>query len=323
MMEDLLDFATTPLIYVGIFLGTLIAFEGLRQILSRSESASESRNRRMRMIAAGASTEDVLNLLKPTQSRWSFGSIPYLSNLPVVLRQAGISMKPSVFLGLSAIATLAVAGFALTVVIPPLAFGIAFLLCMAVPIYIVRIASRKRMAKLEHQLPEALDLMARGLIVGHPLNATAAAVASEMADPIASEFGVITDQVAYGDELVDAFMDFAERTDLEDVRYLAISVAIQHGTGGDLGHVLQTMAKVIRDRISMRKRIMAISSEGRLTSIFLSLLPIVIFTATSAMTPGYYTDVADDPLFRPFAAIVIGLVVANFLVLRRLVDFRF
>lgn len=322
-MEDVLDFATAPLIYVGIFLGMLIAFEGIRQILSRSESAKESRNRRLRLIAKGASTEDVLNLLKPTQTQWIYAPIPYLGSLPVMLRQAGISMKPSIFLTLSLVASFGVAAFASTVLILPLALAIAFLLCMALPIWIVRIASRKRMHKLEQQLPEALDLMARGLIVGHPLNATAAAVASEMSDPIASEFGVITDQIAYGDELVDAFLDFAERTDLEDVRYLAISVAIQHGTGGDLGHVLQTMAKVIRDRISMRKRILAISSEGRLTSIFLSVLPIVIFSATSFMTPGYYTGVADDPLFRPFAAIVIGLVIANFLVLRRLVDFRF
>ena len=151
------------------------------------------------------------------------------------------------------------------------------------------------MKELERQLPEALDLMARGLIVGHPLNSTITAVANEMTDPIASNFGTIADQISYGDDLVDAFMDFAERTDLEDVRYLAISVAIQNGTGGDLGKVLQTLAKVIRGRMTLRKRIMAISSEGRLTSIFLSLLPVLIFVSTSLTAPDYYRGVADDP----------------------------
>lgn len=322
-MIDFLEFGLTPMLFVGVFLGMLLAFEGIRQILSRSESASETRNRRMRMIAKGATTEDVLNLLKPKQGGWVTTKVPFIGELPATLQQAGITIKPQTFLLILAMATFAVVIFAARYVIPPIAVAFAFVTCTAIPIAIVRFVSRKRMAALERQLPEALDLMARGLIVGHPLNTTIAAVANEMDDPIASNFGIMTDQIAYGDDLVESFIEFAERTDVEDVRYLAISVAIQNGTGGDLGQVLQTLAKVIRDRISMRKRILAISSEGRLTSIFLSLLPVLIFVATSVTSPGYYGDVSDDPLFRPFAMAVVGLVVVNFLVLRRLVDFRF
>jgi tight adherence protein B len=140
---------------------------------------------------------------------------------------------------------------------------------------------------------------------------------------VAAEFSIMVDQIAYGDELVDAFMDFADRIDVEDVRYLAISAAIQHGTGGDLAQVLQTLAQVIRDRLSMRKRIKAISAEGRLTSGFLSLLPAFILVSTSISAPGYYTGVMDDPMFRPLAIIVAVLIVVNFIVMRRLVTFRF
>ena len=118
------------------------------------------------------------------------------------------------------------------------------------------------MELMVRQLPDALDLMARGLKVGHPLNTTIRSVANEMPDPIASEFGVVMDQIAYGDDLPDAFAEMADRIDLEDVRYLSVSIGIQHGSGGDLASILMTLSRVIRNRLSMRKRIKAISSEG-------------------------------------------------------------
>jgi tight adherence protein B len=101
-----------------------------------------------------------------------------------------------------------------------------------------------------------------------------------------------------------------------------VAVAIQHGSGGDLAQVLNTLGQVMRERLQMRKKIKAISAEGRLTSIFLSFLPVFIFISTSITSPSYYSGVMDDPLFRPFAIVVIILVVANYLVMRKLVNFR-
>jgi tight adherence protein B len=324
-MERLLDmtrFESGSLLYVGIFLGVLLAFEGLRQILTRSESQGEARNRRMRLIAAGASTEDLLRILKPTTERWQLASLPLIGGLPQDLRRAGLSITPSAFVTiiLGAFVTVAVAG---SVVAPPFAvLPVAALLCLVAPVVAVRMARRRRMDMLVTQLPDALELMSRGLKVGHPLSATIGSVATDMLDPVASEFGIMVDQVAFGEDLVDAFADFAERSGLEDVHYLAVSVAIQHGTGGNLAQVLMTLAKVVRDRLTMRRRIKAISAEGRLTSVFLSLLPFLILGATTLSSPGYYWDVADDPLFRPFAIVVGVLVLANMLIMRKLVDFR-
>ncbi|WP_096787459.1 type II secretion system F family protein [Rhodobacter sp. CZR27] len=308
--------------YAGIFLGVLLAFEGLRQILGRGETLNEVRNRRMKLIRRGATTADVLQILKPRQEDWALSRIPLIGPLPKVLRQAGLSTRPQSFVSLCLLgaACLAVVGSAL---IPPAAAaGIAGALCIGLPLLVVRQMQARRMDALVAQMPDALDLMARGLMVGHPLNATMASVARDMADPIASEFGVMVDQVAFGDDLVDAFADFAERTGLEDVRYLSVSVAIQHGTGGDLARVLSTLGRVIRDRISMRKRVKALSAEGRLTSIFLSSLPLFILVATSITSPTYYFDVKDDPLFRPFAIAVFVLISVNFVVMRRMVNFR-
>ena len=307
----------------GIFLGVLILFEGARQVLTRHESGDEARNRRMRMLAGGARSSDVLSLMRPVQAEWPLGRIPFIGSLPESLRQAGLSVRPVPFLAACLTGTAGVAAILSVVLWLPLAAGIGVALFLLTPVLVVRRLQIRRMEKLIAQLPEALDLMARGLRVGHPLATTIAAVARDMPDPVASEFGVMVDQVSYGEDLVSAFMDLAHRTGREDVRYLAVSVAIQHGTGGDLAQVLDTLSKVIRDRISMRKRIRALSAEGRATGLFLSSLPLLILGATMVTAPDYYPGVKDDPLFLPFATVILVLILANFLILRRLVNFRF
>ena len=321
-MIDIPEFGFGVVVYVGIFLGVLLIFDGLWQLMSRTERVKDARNRRMRLIAGGASTGEILGLLKPAETKWALSGVPFLGSLPQDMRQAGLTLRPAVLIGFGLAATIAV-GIVLAMRLNPvLAFGVAAVIGIVAPVLIIRKIRATRMTKLVTQLPDALDLMARGLRVGHPLNATISTVARDMIDPVATEFGIIVDQISYGDDLVEAFRDFADRAELEDVHYLATSVAIQNGTGGDLSLILLTLSKVIRARIAMRKRILAISSEGRLTAIFMSLLPLFIFGVTSVTSPTYYAGVSDDPLFRPIAIIVVFLIVANFLAMRRLVNFR-
>ncbi len=313
---DLLLIATT-------FLGVLVAFEGVRQALSRHETPHDARNRRMRMIAKGATGDDVLRLLKPRAETWALSRVPGLASLPLELRQAGISYGAGRLSLIALGAALIVAGASARFV--PFAFSltVAILLFIVLPRMALQIAAARRLDGLTRQLPDALELMARGLRVGHPLNTTMISVAREMADPVASEFGVMVDQIAYGDDLVDVFRDLADRIGTEDARFLSVSIAIQHGTGGDLARMLSTLARVIRDRLMMRRKIKAISAEGRLSAVILSLIPLIIIAAMSILVPSYYGDISDDPLFRPTAIVVLGLVIANALVMRRLVNFRF
>ena len=307
------DFGAGLLVYVGIFLGALMTFDGIWQLISRSERSTNARNRRMRLIASGATASDVLSLLKPEPAQWGLKSIPGVGSLPRDLQQAGMTMKPAGVLLLGLCAFLVI-GLALsTRISPPMAFSAAAVLALLGPVVIVRGRRDARMKIMVSQLPDALELMARGLKVGHPLNATIASVARDMVDPVATEFGIVVDQISYGEDLVNAFRDLADRTGLEDVNYLATSVAIQNGTGGDLGSVLLTLARVIRGRIAMRQRA---------TAAFMSFQPIFIFGSTSLLSPDYYRGVSDDPMFRPIAIIIVVLIVTNFLAMRRLVNFK-
>ncbi|SNS45023.1 type II secretion system F family protein [Tropicimonas sediminicola] len=322
MLDRLSDQDIIYVVYCGIAVGALVFVSGLGQLFSPQENRDEARSRRMRMIADGRSTAELLALLKPTPKTGLLARIPFVGDLTVKLRKAGWMISARMFVAaclmLWGAITLVGANFAPIGTVALLAIVPAFVL----PLAVLNARINQRTEKLVLQLPDALELMARGLKVGHPLAASIAAVAEEMPDPIGTEFGLIHDQVNYGEDLVDAFKEFAERVDVEDVNYLSASIGIQYGTGGDLVRVISVLSRTIRNRIAMRRKIRAISSEGRLSAWFLSALPLVIFGFTMSATPEYYGGVMADPMFRPMAITVIVLVIANALVLRKLVNFK-
>jgi tight adherence protein B len=311
------------LVYAMIFLGALIAFEGLRQTLSMRENRIEAINRRIRMQAQGKTDDEILALLKPAEKKGLLGNLPFVGDLRAALRNAGFNVAPEVFLGACAVGFVVTAAAGSQVTHPLMAFGFALVMFLVVPLTGLGTIYRKRMAKLLKQLPDALDLMARGLRVGHPLNTTLQSVADEMPDPIGSEFGVVVDQVAYGDELTVAMRQMAERIDEEDVQYLSIAINMQAGSGGDLARVLGTLARVIRARMALRRKVRAVSSEGRLTAYILSALPVAIGVMMTITSPTYYGDVVDYPHFWTVMSCIGAAVVLNAVVLFRLVNFRF
>jgi tight adherence protein B len=306
--------------FVGLFIGVLVAFEGVRQVLSRREDAEAIRSQRIRQIMAESGGKMLLmNNARP--DNWK-ARIPVFGSLEINMRQAGMKMGVQPFIAVCALSS----AVAFVIWSQILGFGVAIipalLLGAGLPVVVVDNFKRRRLERFTAQLPDALDLMMRGLRVGHPVNTTLSNVVENMSDPISTEFKIMADQIAYGEDLVSAFMALAQRVDQEDMYYLAASVGIQHGTGGNLASMLGTLSRVIRNRAMMRRRIKAISSEGRISAVILSGLPLLIFGFTSVTAPGYYTGVQDDPLFMKMAFAVVFFLIANFLVLRRLASFR-
>lgn len=310
-------------IYVGFALSAFLIVTGVFQLLSRRENQSEARSRRMDMIAKGATAEQVLAALKPRAKRTGWERVPVLGAVPGMMRQAGLTAPASRFLLIcGALSVVLATAFSTNMpILTALAGGIV--LGIAVPMAVLNSMRKRRLDRMIQLLPDALDQMARGLRVGHPLNTSIASVAREMPDPVGTEFGLIADQISYGEDLVDAVQEFAQRVDLEDVHYLSASIAIQHGTGGDLASIVDTLSRVVRDRIALRRKVKAISAEGRLTAYFLTAVPFLIFGLNMVSNPDYYMGVSDDPLFRPMAIAIVFFVIANAVILRKLADIRY
>lgn len=309
------------ILVLGLIAVLLLGAVALRLITSDGDKQDRLRLQRMQALSGGGDKEALLALLKPEAKHWA-KRLPLFGDLGAKLGQAGLAMSPSKFLVICAgltIMALSIGGLTFGLFIGlPAALAIGVLL----PNVVLGQLRNKRMTALILQLPDALDLMVRGLRVGHPISVTIANVSKSMPDPIAQEFKTMAEQISHGDFLTEAFNDFATRTNQEDLDYLAVSVNIQSSTGGNLADMLGVLSKTVRDRIMMRRRIKAISSEGRLSATLLSSLPFVIYLATSFTAPNYYGSVSDDPLFMPIAIVIVGLVAANALVLRKLVTFR-
>ncbi|SFN50103.1 tight adherence protein B [Roseovarius lutimaris] len=247
---------------------------------------------------------------------------PVIGNLRLLVRHADMEGKETaillsmIFLGL--LATLSL----MLLINLVLAVALGALIGLFGTIAYLKHKHQKRITALTRQLPDALELMMRGLRVGHPVGATVDNVGRTMSDPIGREFRILSEQIRHGDYLTDAFADLANRVGQEDVEYLSVAISIQHGSGGNLADVLGTLSKVVRERIVMRRRVRAISSEGRLSAYLLSALPVLIFFSITISSPGYYTDVSDAPVFIPIAVTIVLLVVGNFFALRWLVTFK-
>ena len=314
------------IIYILVFVGVLLAVDGVIQLVfgSGQEAEDEAVNKRLRLLSSGMDPEEVLRLLRRHQQGTLLDKIAVVRHWPALWNQAGLSGDPKRGLYLVAAATVAL-------IMALRLFGIAWWLAAALggligivlPILVLLHIRNRRLAALERQLPEGIDLMVRSLRSGHPLNASIQLIAREIPDPLGSEMGVVADAITYGDNLTDAVTDFAERVGVEDARYLAVAITIQGRTGGNLAAVLEALARVIRERFAMKRKIRAVSAEGRITAYLVSAAPFIIYGALNLIAPSFYGDVKDDPLFDYFVMTGLGLAVLNAVILRKLVRFHF
>ncbi|MCB1337290.1 MAG: type II secretion system F family protein [Maritimibacter sp.] len=320
-LDDLREIES--ILYIGVFIGVLLVFAGIQEWIGSRSIDEGERNRRMRMIRKGIDDEQIFaTLIGDTQDIGATAQGP-IALLKRNLRRAGLPISvPAVFAIALVLSALLTYGFSLKVPLSAAALlgvGLGTFLTIAA----IDGFAKERVKKLTAQLPEALDMMSRGLKIGHPLNVTLKRVAQQMPDPIGTEFGLIEDSIRHGADVSTAISDFAARFETEDTRYFAACVAIQHGTGGNLGRVLTVLSRVIRDRINMRLKIKAVSGEGRISAFILSIMPFLIIGSIYTSTPTYYTDVMDHPAFMPAAWAALGMVVLQALILRRLATFDF
>jgi tight adherence protein B len=186
----------------------------------------------------------------------------------------------------------------------------------------ISMKANKRMSMLEEQLPDAIELMVRSLRVGHPFSSAIGIVATEVSDPLATEFGIIADEATYGRDMGEALKDMAERLDMQDLRFLAVAVTIQQQSGGNLAEILAGLAKVIRARFRLFRRVKAITAEAKWSGKFLSGFPILALIGIQLIKPNYYDEAMEHPFFIPAVLVVGVFLVLNLIVMRALVNIK-
>jgi tight adherence protein B len=153
----------------------------------------------------------------------------------------------------------------------------------------------RRMARLEEQLPDAIDTMTRALQAGHPFNATLRMIADDLEDPIAGEFDLTFGDINYGNDLRRAMLGLLSRVPSVTMMALVTSVLVQKETGGNLAEILKQISGVIRGRFKFHRKVKTLSAEGRMSAWVLALVPLTLFAVISVTTPDYLPVLVDDP----------------------------
>lgn len=323
-------------VLVLLFAAVILTIEGISSWLRARGITDHVINRRLKMIAAGYERSTVLSKLRRNDDSLNFNHDSLFGRMALgvvrALHGAGLAIPARTVLTLMTIATgllfliviiggLA-AGYGMTAGMIVMAAAFAGSLGVLLPIMVLSRLSQRRRKKMEEQFPVALDTFVRGLRAGHPIAAALELLTKEMRDPIGSEFGVVVDEVTYGSDLRDALQRMAERWDMNEMHMFVISLSVQAETGGNLAEILENLSMVIRERASLFMKVRALSSEGRMTAVMLTALPILAFVGLFTFNPGFYLDIAQDPMFiYGFSGLII-LYIIGFVTIRRMVDLK-
>ena len=273
-----MQFLFAALVFLVIFLifAMVATFAG-------HEKASDVIRDRLESIEKGAtSTKNSLNLdlirdellssipsVNKVLVRWTWPS-----RLQALIAQAGMKMKPG-----KLILICAIVGLVGTESMELYSGNLLFAVCVGVPCFFipflfVLLKRSRRMAAFERQFPEVIDLLARSVRAGHSFTSGMEIVATDLPEPVATEFRTTFDEQRFGLPLRDALFGLCNRVPLIDVRLFVIALLVQKETGGNLVEILENLSHVIRERFRIAGEVRIRTAQGRLTAAILLALPI-------------------------------------------------
>jgi tight adherence protein B len=310
----------STLVLCGIVLvGFFLLIDGLIYIVANTGDRGESRRLRRLALDKQAQAQHEYAIEKLAQEEKEVRKFSVNDYIDDLITKAGskatrgqIYLMMAIFGITSLIALLVFAAklpLAVRIIIA-IIFGLFF------PIMRLKGQAGQRMQKISDQFPDTLDLMVRSLRIGHPLATALQTVAREMPAPTGAEFEVVSRQITYGKTPAEAVHQLAMRLPTPDIRFFSVAVQIQHESGGSLGDILSGLAKIIRARFQLFRKVKALTAEGRFSAYFLSIFPVAMIVAMNGMQPGYYDKVADYPFFPHAVALTVVLLVINVVAMR-------
>jgi tight adherence protein B len=299
-------------------------------LLTRPSRSAQRLQERLENIGVEPeqSSDRPVDLIK----RVTFSDIPFLDNLfrsyalTRALRDLLVHANSSWTVG-RLLATMLLI-FALTawlsaIWVPMLVLRLAIAVALAaVPYVIVRFQRNQRFKKFDDVLPDAIDLMSRGLRAGHSVSSVIEIVGKEIPDPVGPEFRRAFEQQNFGLPFRDSLEDLARRVPIADLQFVVTAILVQKDSGGNLAEVLDKAALVIRERLRLKGELAIYTAQGRLTGWILGVLPFIMFILIGLVNPNYTSILVHDPLGQKLVLVGLGLMVLGFLLIRKIVDIK-
>jgi tight adherence protein B len=236
--------------------------------------------------------------------------------------QAGLDWDKRKFLVISAVIGFVFAAFAFVASGDPFAaLAGLFIGGFGVPRWLLGFLRKRRIKKFIDELPNAMDIIVRGIRSGLPLGDCLRIIANESAEPVKSEFRTIVENQAMGLPMADAVGKLYERVPVPEANFFGIVIAIQSKSGGNLSEVLANLSRVIRERKKMRGKIGAMSMEAKASAAIIGSLPIVVGVLVYLSSPAYIELLWTTIHGRIWMGIGGVMMVMGVLVMRKMINF--
>jgi tight adherence protein B len=295
---------------------------GERQAVARREQVAkpEPAQRRADNKAQKSRREQVEGSLKDSEARAKENKV----TLSTRLTQAGLSWSTQKFWTISGV--LGMIGFVAAFVISgslPGAVGVAFAFGFGVPRWLLSYLKKRREKAFLKALPDAVDVIVRGIKAGLPLFESIKVVAADAPEPLRSEFNAIIETQAIGMPLGDACSRLYERMPVPEANFFGIVIAIQQKSGGNLSEALGNLSKVLRDRKKMAEKIQAMSMEAKASAGIIGALPPIVMILVYMTTPDYISLLWTDHTGQ---LMLVGCVIwmsMGVMVMKKMINFDF
>ena len=236
------------------------------------------------------------------------------------LNQAGIPLLGGEFIVLNLL-TMALTGFLTWFITLDIKFagGVTMLVPVAYWVVVIVLKSR-RLKSFTEQLGDCLITISNALRAGYSFQQTIEVISKEMEPPIGSEFAMINHEVVMGVPLEEALENANKRIGSSDFELVVTAVLIQREVGGNLAQVLDNISYTIVERIRMRREIVALTSQGRMSAMVLLGLPFVAGFAMFSINPKNFMIIFEDPMGQ--MAVLVGVVmeIIGYFVIMKIVD---
>ena len=248
-------------------------------------------------------------------------SFDLLKKFGKMIRQADIDVTVGRLLFFSGVAGLMAFFATYTVANIIIAVPLGLVAAAAPSLYIAR-KRHKRLVKFNSQLPDTLDLLSRSLSVGHAFSESLNQVASEMPDPIATEFRITFEEQKLGLSTNVALARLSERVPLLDLQICITAMNIQRETGGNLAEILEKVAQTIRERFKLMEDFRTMTTSARGSAWILCALPIVVVFLMYTINPEYMRVLVSDPRGHYVLGVAAVLQILGMLTIRKILDIR-
>lgn len=202
------------------------------------------------------------------------------------LAQAGLKTTPAEFVLFSIIG--GVVGGGAGYAVSPMMAAMGVLLCgLAIPRFLLKHLSKKRLKRFTMLFADAIDVIVRGVRSGLPLGECMKVIGSEVPDPVGLEFRLVTEGVRLGMTTDETLARMSDRVPTPEVRFFSIVISIQQQTGGNLADTLSKLSDVLRARKRMRDKVGAMSSEAKSSAGIIGSLPVAVGSILALVAPDY------------------------------------